>query len=297
MGIFDTSFAVKANRQFIKKTMSTDLLEAEHEQQLATAWRDKQDHKALHELTTAYFRLVVALAARFKNYGLPMGDLMQEGVVGLMQAAQRFEPERKVRFATYASWWIRAAIQDYILRNWSIVRLTSTASQKALFFNLRRVKAKIEGNPSKDLSREAALKIAEALHVGVADVEEMDARLTGGDRSLNATPGEPGESSEWQDLLPDDAPRPDEHVMQTHDSAKRSTWIKHAMDKLTAREQTIIRARQMTDDSVTLETLGQQLGISKERVRQIEANALAKLKNALLAEVGDPVEAGLVAAA
>lgn len=296
MGTFDTAHAAKANRQFIKKTMSTDLLEAEHEQALAIAWRDKQDHKALHELTTAYFRLVVALAARFKNYGLPMGDLMQEGVVGLMQAAQRFEPERKVRFATYASWWIRAAIQDYILRNWSIVRLTSTASQKSLFFNLRRVKAKIEGNPSKDLSREAALKIANALHVAVSDVEEMDARLTAGDRSLNATPGEPGES-EWQDLLPDDAPRPDENVMQTHDSAKRATWIKHALDKLSPREQTIIRARQMTDDSVTLETLGQQLGISKERVRQIEANALSKLKNALLEEVGDPVEAGLVAAA
>jgi RNA polymerase sigma-32 factor len=296
MGMFDTSFALKANRQFIKKTMSTDLLEADHEQALAHAWRDKQDHKALHELTTAYFRLVVALAARFKNYGLPMGDLMQEGVVGLMQAAARFEPERKVRFATYASWWIRAAIQDYILRNWSIVRLTSTASQKSLFFNLRRVKAKIEGNPSKDLSREAALKIAEALHVGVADVEEMDARLTGGDRSLNATPGEPGES-EWQDLLPDGGAQPDELVMETQDSAKRATWIKHALDKLTPREQTIIRERQMREDAVTLETLGQRLGISKERVRQIESNALAKLRQALLEEVGDPVEAGLVAAA
>jgi RNA polymerase sigma-32 factor len=296
MGTFDTAHAAKANRQFIKKTMSTDLLEAEHELALATAWRDKQDHKALHELTTAYFRLVVALAARFKNYGLPMGDLMQEGVVGLMQAAQRFEPERKVRFATYASWWIRAAIQDYILRNWSIVRLTSTASQKSLFFNLRRVKAKIEGNPSKDLSREAALKIADALHVAVGDVEEMDARLTAGDRSLNATPGEPGES-EWQDLLPDDAPRPDEHVESMHDSAKRATWIKHAMEKLSPREQTIIRERQMQDDAVTLETLGQRLGISKERVRQIEANALTKLRHALLEQVGDPVEAGLVAAA
>jgi RNA polymerase sigma-32 factor len=296
MGMFDTSYAAKANRQFIKKTMATELLDAETELKLARAWREKGDHKALHELTTAYFRLVVALAARFKNYGLPMGDLMQEGVVGLMQAAQRFEPERKVRFATYASWWIRAAIQDYILRNWSIVRLTSTASQKSLFFNLRRIKAKIEGNPSKDLSREAALKIADALHVAVGDVEEMDARLTAGDRSLNASPGEPGES-EWQDLLADDGARPDDHVMQTRDAAKRAKWIKRALDKLSPREQTIIRERQMQEDAVTLETLGQRLGISKERVRQIEANALAKLRHALLEQVGDPVEAGLVAAA
>ena len=143
----DTSHAVKANRRFIKRTMAAPLLEAEHELDLARAWRDHGDRKALDELTTAYFRLVVAVAARFKNYGLPMGDLMQEGSVGLMQAAMRFEPERQVRFSTYATWWIRAAIQDYVLRNWSIVRLTSTASQKALFFNLRRLRAKIGGNP------------------------------------------------------------------------------------------------------------------------------------------------------
>jgi len=295
MGLFDTSYAVKANRAFIKKTMSTELLDAEHELELARAWREKQDPKALHELTTAYFRLVVAVAARFKNYGLPMGDLMQEGVVGLMQAAQRFEPERKVRFATYATWWIRAAIQDYVLRNWSIVRLTSTATQKSLFFNLRRLKAKIQGNPSKDLSREGALKIAKTLRVPVKDVEEMDARLTSGDRSLNAAPGEPGEM-EWQDLLADEGPAPDEHVMLTKDAATRAKWIDLALDTLTPREQVIIRERQMQEDAVTLESLGERLGISKERVRQIEANALTKLRKALLEQVGDPVEAGLIAA-
>ena len=294
MGMFDTSQAVRANRAFIKKTMSTKLLDAEHELELARAWRDRGDRKALDELTTAYFRLVVAVAARFKNYGLPMGDLMQEGVVGLMQAAQRFEPERQVRFATYATWWIRAAIQDYVLRNWSIVRLTSTATQKSLFFNLRRLKAKIQGNPSKDLSRESALEIADRLHVPVKDVEEMDARLTSGDRSLNATPGEPGES-EWQDLLTDERARPDEHVMLTKDAATRAQWINLALDTLTPREQIIIRERQMQEDSVTLESLGERLGISKERVRQIEANALSKLKRALIEQVGDPVEAGLVA--
>ncbi|MBP6013690.1 MAG: RNA polymerase factor sigma-32 [Alphaproteobacteria bacterium] len=295
MGMFDTSHAVKANRQFIKRTMSADLLEAQHELDLATAWRERGDQKALHELTSAYFRLVVAVAARFKNYGLPMGDLIQEGVVGLMQAAQRFEPERKLRFSTYATWWIRAAVQDYVLRNWSIVRLTSTATQKTLFFNLRRLKAKIAGNPSKDLSREGALKIAAALRVPVNDVQDMDARLTSGDRSLNAAPGEPGEM-EWQDLLTDERARPDEHVMLTRDSATRAAWINLALNTLTPREQVIVRERQMQDEAVTLEALGERLGISKERVRQIEASALGKLKKVLLERVGDPVEAGLIAA-
>jgi RNA polymerase sigma-32 factor len=295
MATFDTTQALRANRAFVKKTMSAKLLDADHELALAYAWRDHGDRKALDELTSAYFRLVVAVAARFKNYGLPMGDLMQEGVVGLMQAAARFEPERKLRFSTYATWWIRAAIQDFVLRNWSIVRLTSTATQKSLFFNLRRLKAKIEGNPSKDLSRENAVKIAKALHVSVGDVEDMDARLTSGDRSLNAAPGEPGES-EWQDFLVDEGPRPDEYVMLTRDAATRAQWINLALDTLTPREQVIIRERQMQEDSVTLESLGERLGISKERVRQIEANALGKLKRALLKQVGDPVEAGLIAA-
>jgi RNA polymerase sigma-32 factor len=295
MATFDTSQALRANRAFIKKSMATKMLEADHELELAYAWRDRGDRKALDELTSAYFRLVVAVAARFKNYGLPMGDLMQEGVVGLMQAAARFEPERKLRFSTYATWWIRAAIQDYVLRNWSIVRLTSTATQKSLFFNLRRLKAKIEGNPSKDLTREGALKIATALRVSVGDVEDMDARLTSGDRSLNAAPGEPGEG-QWQDLLADEGPRPDEHVMLTRDAATRAKWINLALDTLTPREQVIVRERQMQEDTVTLESLGERLGISKERVRQIEANALTKLKKALLKQVGDPVEAGLIAA-
>jgi RNA polymerase sigma-32 factor len=295
MATFDTSQALRANRAFIKKSMAAKLLEADHELALATAWRERGDRKALDELTTAYFRLVVAVAARFKNYGLPMGDLIQEGVVGLMQAAARFEPERKLRFATYATWWIRAAIQDFVLRNWSIVRLTSTATQKSLFFNLRRLKAKIEANPSKDLTREGALKIAGALRVSVGDVEDMDARLTSGDRSLNAAPGEPGEG-QWQDLLADEGAQPDEHVMLTRDAATRAKWINLALDTLTPREQVIVRERQMQEDSVTLESLGERLGISKERVRQIEANALTKLKRALLQQVGDPVEAGLIAA-
>ncbi len=294
MGVFDTAYAAKANRRFIKASMSTALLDAEHELSLARAWREKQDRKALHELTSAYFRLAVAVAVRFKSYGLPVGDLIQEGVVGLMQAAERFEPERKLRFSTYAKWWVRAAVQDYVLRNWSIVRLTSTASQKSLFFNLRKLKAKIEGNPSKDLTRESAAKIAEALHVPILDVQQMDARLTSGDRSLNAVPGAT-EDLEWQDLLTDERARPDEIVMETQDSEARKKWIKSALNKLTSREQLIIRERKMNDESSTLDSLGERLGISKERVRQIEANALIKLRRVLTDLVGDPVEAGLVA--
>jgi RNA polymerase sigma-32 factor len=199
-----------------------------------------------------------------------------------MQAAQRFEPEREVRFSTYATWWIRASIQDYVLRNWSIVRLTSTAAQKSLFFNLRRLRAMIEDRPGQPLSRSGAEKIAQRLKVSVRDVEDMDGRLSTGDRSLNARPSEESEG-EWQDLLADTRPLPDEQVMDVHDSRLRSQWISSALETLSPREFTIIRERRLQDDedSVTLEALGQRLGISKERVRQIEANALNKLKLAL----------------
>jgi RNA polymerase sigma-32 factor len=213
---------------------------------------------------------------------LPFNDLIQEGSIGLMQAAQRFEPEREVRFSTYATWWIRASIQDYVLRNWSIVRLTSTAAQKSLFFNLRRLRAMIDDRPGHALSRAGAEKIAQRLKVSVRDVEDMDGRLTAGDRSLNARPSEESDG-EWQDLLADNRPLPDEQVMAVHDSRVRSQWINSALETLSARELTIIRERRLQDedDGVTLEALGQRLGISKERVRQIEANALNKLKRAL----------------
>jgi RNA polymerase sigma-32 factor len=282
MAYADGADTQKANRALIKRAMATPMLEAEHELALARAWRDRQDQRALSELTSAYLRLVIAVASRFRNYGLHYSDLIQEGSIGLMQAAQRFEPERELRFSTYANWWIRAAIQDYVLRNWSIVRLTSTAAQKSLFFNLRRLRAKIEDRPGQPLSRQGAEKIALRLKVSVRDVEDMDVRLSSGDRSLNARPSEESDG-EWQDLLIDSRPLPDEQVMQTHDSRIRSRWIDTALLTLSPRELTIIRERKLQDedDSVTLEALGQRLGISKERVRQIEANALNKLKRAL----------------
>jgi RNA polymerase sigma-32 factor len=282
-----------ASRRFMKTAMQAPLLEPEHEKNLALAWRDNGDERALHQLTTAYMRLVISMASRFRNYGLPMSDLVQEGNVGLMQAAARFDPDREVRFSTYASWWIRSAIQDYILRNWSIVRTGTTAAQKSLFFNLRRLRALIEDGPEQRITTDTRTIIARKLGVAEKEVEAMEGRLAAVDRSLNATPGEDRED-QWQDLLADDRDLPEEEVMMNRDAEVRSKWLNKALEKLTERELIIIKARRLTEDSVTLESLGTQLGISKERVRQIEHQALGKLRQALLTEVGDPAEVGLL---
>lgn len=281
-------------QRYLRQAMRAPLLEAEHERALARAWRERGDQRALHELTTAYLRLVVAMAARFKHYGLPISDLMQEGNVGLMQAAARFEPEREVRFSTYASWWIRSSIQDFVLRNWSIVRTGTTSAQKSLFFNLRRLRAKIEGLNDGALSPATRARIAHLLGVNEAEVESMAARLAGADRSLNAPLGESGEGGEWQDMLADDAAGPEAHIAGAHDDQARAALVADALRDLSERERMIIRERKLEEESVTLEELGARLGISKERVRQIEGNALEKLKRALLARVGDPVAAGYV---
>lgn len=281
------------DRRYLKRAMDVPLLDRDHELELATAWKEEGDEKALHELTTAYMRLVVAVAAKFRHYGLPFPDLVSEGNIGLMQAAARFEPERGVRFSTYASWWIRSAIQDYVLRNWSIVRTGTTAAQKSLFFNLRRLRALIKDVGSGALSPENRAYVAQALKVGEDDVEHMAARLAAVDRSLNAPFTEDGDG-EWQDLLADEQPDPERVVMGDRDTAKRNEWLGAAMTALTDREQLIIRERRLREDSVTLEKLGERLGISKERVRQIEHQALGKLKKALTETVGDPEEAGLI---
>src|SRR5215468_5493142 len=186
---------------FMRTAMRAPLLDAEHERELAWRWRAQGDEQALHELITAYVRLVVAMASRFRHYGLPMSDLVQEGNVGLMQAAARFEPEREVRFSTYAAWWIRSAIQDFVLRNWSIVRTGTTAAQKALFFNLRRLRARIADVSDATMSAENRAYVAHALGVDEREVETMVSRLSGPDRSLNAPLTEEGQGGEWQDLL------------------------------------------------------------------------------------------------
>lgn len=271
----------KANLEYIQTAMDEPLLEREHELDLARRWRDRQDEKALHELVQSYTRLVVAMAAKFRNYGLPMGDLIQEGNIGLMQAANRFDPEREVRFSTYAQWWIRAAIQDYVLRNWSIVRTGTTAAQKSLFFNLRRLRAKIEReNESEGLSEKDRKKIAKKLKVKVSDVRTMEGRLSGVDNSLNSKIGENGED-EWQSLLQDEGPNPEDVVTSMKDAETRSKWLKKALGTLDDREQRIITERHLSGEVVTLEDLGKELGISKERVRQLEARAMDKLKLSL----------------
>lgn len=282
MAYLDDPTTQQANLRYIRAAMDTPLLDKAHEQKLAKRWKNKKDEKALHELVKAHARLVVAIAAKFKNYGLPMGDLIQEGNIGLMEAAARFEPAMDNRFSTYATWWIKAQIQDYVLRNWSIVRTGTTASQKSLFFNLRRLRAKIKGQSARDfLDDDAVDEIAKELGVERKEVLDMEARMNGGDQSLNAPIGENGDD-EWQDMLADRTPNPEDVVIGMKDSATRSQWLNDALAELSPRERTIIEERQMGDDVVTLEDLGKQLGISKERVRQLEQRAMDKLKTSLM---------------
>lgn len=279
-----------ANQDYLRETMRVPLLSREHELELAIAWKEKQDVKAMHELVRAYGRLAVAMAAKFRHYGLPLGDLIQEGNIGLLQAAARFEPTREVRFSTYAAWWIRSAMQDYILRNWSIVRTGTTASQKSLFFNLRRLRARIAGSTGQtNLNEESRKLIAKELNVPLHDVRNMEQRMAGGDQSLNAPLTADGED-DWQDFLVDERPNPEDVVISLKDSATRSKWLNHALSQLDAREQTIIKARQLQDRDVTLEQLGKKLGVSKERVRQLEVRAMSKLKATLLRLVGGKTE-------
>ena len=282
-----------SDRQFVRTAMKVALLEPAHEASLARRWREQNDEVALHELTTAYMRLVIAMASKFRHYGLPMADLVSEGNVGLMQAAARFEPEREVRFSTYASWWIRSSIQDYVLRNWSIVRTGTTSAQKSLFFNLRRLRARIADTGDGIMSVENREWVANHLGVPVRDVETMASRLSGSDRSLNAPLSIDGDG-EWQDMIADEAAIPEQLVMVEHDTAKRRKWISEALKTLNPREMHIISKRRLAEESMTLEALGEELGVSKERVRQIEHQALGKLRKALERIVGDPMKAGLV---
>ena len=295
MAFSETIDTQRANRRLIRKSMSAPLLTRDRELDLARRWRHTGDEKALHELIQSYMRLVISTASRFKNYGLPQGDLVQEGVVGLMQAAARFEPERDVRFSTYAAWWIRSAMQDYILRNWSVVRTGTTAAQKALFFNLRRLRAKINDGSYGPLDDSGKRYIADELDVEVSEVEAMEMRLMGGDQSLNATISPAGEDA-WQDFLADERPNPEELVGEAHDSRTRSGWLASSLAELSERERIIIRERRLQEDGRTLEELGVRLGISKERVRQIEHRALQKLRCALMKRVKDPAETILLTA-
>ena len=270
-------------RQFVKAAMAAPFLEREEERLLAVRWRQDHDERALHRLAHAHMRLVIALATRFRHYGLSVADLIQEGHVGLLEAAARFEPEREVRFSTYATWWIRASMQDYILRNWSIVRGGTSSAQKALFFNLRRLRLKLSRESGGMPNREVFTTIARAIGVSIADVEKMNLRLSGPDVSLNAPiyDAESAAPRERVETLVDNKPLPDELVGDIIDSGRRSDWLRDAMNVLSERELRILRERQLVEETSTLEALGGRLGISKERVRQIENRALEKLRRAL----------------
>ena len=268
-----------------RTAMQAEMLDADTERALAYAWRDHRDEAALHRLINAYMRLAISMASKFRRYGAPMNDLIQEAGLGLMKAADKFDPDRGVRFSTYAVWWIKASIQEYVMRNWSMVRTGSTSSQKSLFFNMRRVQARIE--------REAMAKgdeldghqlremIAHEVGVPLRDVEMMQGRLAGSDFSLNATQSAEDEGREWVDTIEDDTPQADELVEQSLDQDALRGWLAQAMAALNDRERFIVQERKLREVPRTLESLGQELNLSKERVRQLEAAAFQKMRKHL----------------
>ena len=270
-------------RNMIRAAMRAPYLERDEEHQLAIRWKEDRDQEALNRITTAHMRLVISMAGKFRYFGLSMSDLIQEGHVGLLEAAARFEPERDVRFSTYATWWIRASMQDFILRNWSIVRGGTSSAQKALFFNLRRLRARL-AQDSGTLSNDAVYRhISTTLGVSEADVALMDSRLAGPDSSLNAPVLDDGNgSADRMDYLVCAAPLPDEVVGLTIDEERRTGWLRDALGVLNERELSIIEQRRLAEEGATLESLGEKLGISKERVRQIESRAMEKLRLALV---------------
>ena len=274
-----------------RKAVKAELLDAETELQLAYAWRDSRDEAALHRLITAYMRLAISMAAKFKRYGAPMNDLVQEAGLGLMKAADKFDPDRGVRFSTYAVWWIKASVQDYVMRNWSMVRTGSTSSQKSLFFNMRRVQAQLEREAQQSGEKldkhQLNQLIATEVGVPLSDVEMMDGRLSGSDFSLNATQASDEEGREWIETLEDENARADLTVEEEHDQKRLANWLGVAMEALNDREQFIVRERKLIDSPRTLESLGAELGLSKERVRQLEAAAFGKMRKYLEKNAGE----------
>ncbi|MEM0946335.1 MAG: RNA polymerase factor sigma-32 [Pseudomonadota bacterium] len=277
-----------SDQSLSRRAMQAELLDAETELRLAYAWRDERDEEALHRLITAYMRLAISMAAKFKRYGAPMNDLIQEASLGLMKAADKFDPDRGVRFSTYAVWWIKASIQDYVMRNWSMVRTGSTSSQKSLFFNMRRVQARLEREAASRGERldshQLRHLIASEVGVPLHDVEMMEGRLAGSDYSLNATQSSDDEGREWIEALEDDGAIASDVVEHEKDIDTLRDWLVAAMGALNDRERFIVRERKLRDDPRTLESLGDELGLSKERVRQLEAAAFGKMRKSLEAQ-------------
>jgi RNA polymerase sigma-32 factor len=255
------------------------MLERDQEYKLAKRWRELGDREAADQLVTSHLRLAAKIAMGYRGYGLPVSEIISEGNVGLMQALNRFEPEKGFRFATYAMWWIRACIQDYILRSWSLVKIGTTANQKRLFFKLRSAKSKIAALESGDLHPDQVALIAQSLEVTEQDVVDMNRRL-GGDKSINAPIRDDGETGEWQDYLVDQSPLPEAIVVEQDETDRRRKALIAAIDVLDGRERSIFEARFLTDEPPTLEELSAEFKVSRERIRQIEARAFEKVRKA-----------------
>ena len=268
------------------------MLEPQEEYMLAKRWREHDDRDAAHKLVTSHLRLVAKIAMGYRGYGLPISEVVSEGNVGLMQAVKRFEPEKGFRLATYAMWWIKASIQEYILRSWSLVKMGTTANQKKLFFNLRKAKSKINALDDGDLRPDQVQTIAKRLGVTNQDVIDMNRRL-GGDASLNAPIRDDGEPGEWQDWLVDTSPSQEAILAESEEYDHRRQALSGAMEVLNPREKRIFEARRLADDPMTLEDLAAEFGVSRERVRQIEVRAFEKVQSAVKSTIARQEEAAL----
>jgi RNA polymerase sigma-32 factor len=266
--------------RYLEEIRRFPMLEPQEEFMLAKSWREHGDRDAAHKLVTSHLRLVAKIAMGYRGYGLPISEIVSEGNVGLMQAVKRFEPDKGFRLATYAMWWIKAAIQEYILRSWSLVKMGTTANQKKLFFNLRKAKSKISALGEGDLKPDQVAQIAKRLGVTEKDVVDMNRRL-GGDSSLNAPIRDDGDSGEWQDWLADDSAGQEHVLAETEELDNRRSALDHALTVLNDRERRIFQARRLSDDPVTLEELAAEFGVSRERVRQIEVRAFEKVQKAV----------------
>jgi RNA polymerase sigma-32 factor len=266
--------------RYLEEIRRFPMLEPQEEYMLAKRWREHGDREAAHKLVTSHLRLVAKIAMGYRGYGLPISEVISEGNVGLMQAVKRFEPEKGFRLATYAMWWIKAAIQEYILRSWSLVKMGTTANQKKLFFNLRKAKSKISALEEGDMHPDQVKLIAKRLGVTEQDVIDMNRRL-GGDASLNAAIREDGDSGEWQDWLVDDSPDQESLLGESEEFENRRAALTQALDVLNDRERRIFQARRLADEPITLEELASEFGVSRERVRQIEVRAFEKVQKAV----------------
>ncbi len=292
-----TSLAPDASlTRYMQEIRKYPMLSHAEEEQLARAWRDNGDQEAAHKLVNSHLRLVAKIAMGYRGYGLPVSELISEGNVGMMQAVRRFDPDRGFRLSTYAMWWIRAAIQEYILRSWSLVKMGTTASQKKLFFNLRRLKGQMQAIEDGDLQPEQVAKIATLLDVPEQDVVNMNRRLSAPDNSLNAPIKMEGEG-EWQDWLIDESDSQETEMAEREELTGRKALLANALKTLSERERHILVERRLKDNPTTLEDLSQHYGISRERVRQIEVRGFEKLQKSMKAQVAEQRQAAANAAA